>query len=141
MNAIANHIKAIMLTAGVWTSTTIFATIAPEAALQSMFGESLQGPVAEIVVRSWGALVAMVGGLLIVGAYRRSVRALVLTAAALSKSVFVILIVSIGPQYLNGPTGVAAGLDAVFVLLFVAFLLGERLRAATSVDQAPGASR
>jgi len=54
MNWIARRIKPIMLTAGVLTSTMVFAAIAPQAALQSTFGESIEGPVAQIVVRTGG---------------------------------------------------------------------------------------
>ncbi len=35
--------------------------ISPEAALSSNFGETLDGPLAEIIVRNWGALIALVG--------------------------------------------------------------------------------
>ena len=66
---ITTRIKPVMLIAGLLTSTMLYAAIAPEAALQSTFGESLTGPVAEIVVRNWGALIALVGMMLIYGAY------------------------------------------------------------------------
>jgi len=45
MNAIVRYIKAIMLVSGVLTATMIFAAIAPRAALQSNFGESLEGSI------------------------------------------------------------------------------------------------
>ena len=47
MSAIIRNIKAIMLISGVLTATMIYAAIAPAAALQSNFGESLNGPLAE----------------------------------------------------------------------------------------------
>ena len=40
---------------------TMNAALAPEAALRSTFGESVSGPVADIVVRNWGSLIALVG--------------------------------------------------------------------------------
>jgi hypothetical protein len=42
-------------------------------------------PLIEILVRNWGALIALIGGVLHCGAYHRSVRLLVLTVAGLSK--------------------------------------------------------
>ena len=58
MNWIVAKIKWIMLVSGVLTCTMIFAAIAPQAALRSTFGATLEGPLAEIVVRNWGALIA-----------------------------------------------------------------------------------
>jgi hypothetical protein len=52
------NIRWIMIASGVLTATMIYAAIAPEAALHSTFGETLDGPLAEIVVRNWGALIA-----------------------------------------------------------------------------------
>jgi cbb3-type cytochrome oxidase subunit 1 len=54
-----------MLVSDALTCSMIYAAIAPQAALRSSFGDSLKGPVAEIVVRNWGALVMLVGAMLI----------------------------------------------------------------------------
>ena len=116
------RIKGIMLTSGVITSTMLYAAIAPQAALQSTFGEGLDGPVAEIVVRNWGALIGLVGAMLIYGAFQPSSRRLVLTIAALSKIVFIGLIVAHGTRYLGHQAGIAVAVDSVFVLLFGAHL-------------------
>ena len=43
-----------MLASGLLTCTMVYAAIAPEAALINIFGESISGPIAEIVVRNWG---------------------------------------------------------------------------------------
>jgi len=45
--------KWIMLVSGILTSTMLYAAVAPQAALRSTFGETLQGPLAEIIVRNW----------------------------------------------------------------------------------------
>ena len=58
-------IKWIMLVSGALTCTMIYAAIAPQAMLRSTFGESLEGPLAELVVRNWGALIFLVGAMLI----------------------------------------------------------------------------
>ena len=123
MNWIVTRIKGIMLTAGVLTSTMLYAAIAPQAALQSTFGEGFDGPVAEIVVRNWGALIGLVGAMLIYGAYHPSSRALVLTVAGLSKVVFVGLVLSHGGRYLGDQAGIAIVVDSLFVLLFAAYLV------------------
>src|SRR4029079_14195859 len=92
MKWIVLRIKGIMLTAGVLTSTILYAAIAPQAALRSTFGEELNGPVAEIVVRNWGALIGLIGAMLLYGAYHPSSQSLVLTVAGLSKVVFIGLV-------------------------------------------------
>src|SRR5688500_18516597 len=101
MSWIARRIKPIMLTAGVLTSTMAFAAIAPQAAIQSTFGESLEGPVAQIVVRNWGALIALIGAMLIYGAFHPPSRPLVLTIAGVSKAAFIALVLAHGGTYLD----------------------------------------
>ena len=56
MKWVVANMKWIMLVSGALTCTMVYAAIAPDAALRSTFGETLEGPVAEIVVRNWGAL-------------------------------------------------------------------------------------
>jgi len=70
-----------MTISGVLTLTMVYALIAPEAALRSTFGESLDGSVADVVVRNWGALIGLVGAMLIYGARRPAVRGLTLVIA------------------------------------------------------------
>ena len=81
MNWIISSMKWIMLISGALTCTMLYAAIAPQPALQSTFGESIDGPVANIVVRNWGVLIALMGGMLIYGAFNPPVRFLVLTIA------------------------------------------------------------
>ena len=83
MNWIVAKIKWIMLVSGALTCTMIYAAIAPQAALRSSFGAALDGPLAEIVVRNWGALIALVGAMLIYGAFNPATRPLVLTIAGI----------------------------------------------------------
>ena len=68
MSWVVANIHRIMIVSGLLTMTTIYAALAPEAALRSTFGESMSGPVADIVVRNWGALIALVGATLIYAA-------------------------------------------------------------------------
>ncbi len=90
-----------MLITGVLTCTMAYAIFFPQAALTSMFGESLSGgALAEIVVRSWGALITLVGAMLIYGAFKPKERPLILTIAGLSKLAFVGLLILFGSQYL-----------------------------------------
>ena len=126
MNWVVAKIKWVMLLSGVLTSTMVYAAVAPQAALRSTFGASLEGPLAEIVVRNWGALIALVGAMLIYGAFNPRSRPLVLTVAGLSKLIFIALVLVYGAQYLGHQAGVAVAVDSVMVILFVWYLVAAR---------------
>ncbi len=126
MAAIVSNIRWVMILSGVLTFTMIHAALAPQAALSSMFGETLQGPLAEIIVRNWGALIAIVGGLLIYGAFDPPTRSLVLIVAAVSKAIFIGLVLSHGGRYLGHQAGIAVTVDSVMVLLFTWYLVAAR---------------
>jgi hypothetical protein len=122
MNWIVANMKWIMIVSGVLTCTMIYAAVAPQAALRSTFGETLEGPLAEIIVRNWGALIALVGAMLIYGAFNPGSRPLILTVAGLSKLVFIGLIFTYGMQFLGQQAGIAITIDLVIVALFACYL-------------------
>ncbi|QCI64365.1 hypothetical protein [Phreatobacter stygius] len=126
MNIVAANIKWIMLVSGLLTATMVYAAIAPQAALRATFGETLEGPLGEIVVRNWGALITLVGAMLIYGAFNPQVRSLVLTVAGASKLIFIALVLSYGGRYLVHQAGIAVAVDLVWVVLFAWYLLSTR---------------
>jgi hypothetical protein len=123
MNWIVAKIKWIMLVSGALTCTLIYAVFAPQAALLWMFGATLEGSLAEIIVRNWGALITLVGVIQIYGAFNPPSRSLILTVASISKLLFVGLIFIFGNQYL-GKAGITMAIDLVLVLLFVGYFVG-----------------
>ena len=123
MNWIVTRMKWIMLVSGVLTCSMIFAAVAPQSALLSTFGMTLEGAVAEIVVRNWGALIAIVGAMLIYGAYHTPSRPLVLMVASASKLIIISLVLLFARQYLDHQAGVAVVVDLVMVLLFIGYLI------------------
>jgi hypothetical protein len=126
MNWIAKNFKWVMLVSGVLTFTMVYAALFPQAALESNFGETLDGPLAEIVVRNWGALIALMGVMLIYGAFNAASRQLVLAVAGLSKVVFIALVLMQGAKYLGQPVRIALIIDSLMVLLFVFYLIAVR---------------
>ena len=126
MNWIAANIRWIMFVSGVLTMTMLYSAIAPVAALTSTFGDALKGPLAEIVVRSWGAQIVLVGAMLLYGAYHPAVRPLVLTVAGLGKAIFIGLVLAYGRQYLGGQAGLVIAIDLVMVVLFAGYLMSLR---------------
>lgn len=133
MTWIVSGMKWIMLVAGLLTCTMLYAAIAPQAALRGTFGGTLEGPVAEVVVRNWGALIALVGAMLVYGAFNVAVRPLVLTVAALSKLTFIALVLTIGRQFLSYQAGIAVVSDILQVILFAAYLVAYRKPAHVAV--------
>jgi hypothetical protein len=126
MNAVTAHIKWIMLVSGALTCTMVYAAIAPQAALHGTFGETLDGPLAEVVVRNWGALITLVGLMLIWGAFNPPVRSLVLAVAGASKLVFAGLVLAHGGRYLSQGAGIAIAVDLLWVVLFAWYLVSTR---------------
>ena len=126
MNLIVARMKWIMLVSGVLTSTMFYAAIAPKQALASTFGETLEGDVAEIVVRNWGVLIGMIGLMQIYGAFSPSSRPLVLMFAGICKLVFIGLVLSHGTQFLSHQAGIAVVIDALMVILFFIYLVSAK---------------
>jgi len=122
MNVIVRNIKGIMLMSGALTTTVGYAAIAPKTALESTFGESLSGPLAELLVRNWGVLVALLGVMLIHGAFSSASRRVALVAAGASKLWFIALVLSNGTRFLGHGAGTAVAVDSLMVILFAAYL-------------------
>lgn len=125
MNIVVENIFWIMIVSGALTLTMLFAFLAPQAALRSSFGETLEGPVAEVVVRNWGALIALIGAMLIYGAFDEPSRKLALMAAIISKLIFIGLVLSQGTRFLGKQAGVAIIVDGFMIVLFSTFLLSS----------------
>ena len=126
MRIIEANIKWIMLVSGALTCTMIYAAIAPAAALRGTFGETLEGPLAEVVVRNWGVLITLIGAMLIYGAFHAAVCPLVLAIAGVSKLVFIVLVLAQGGRYLGQQAGIAIVVDAVWVVLFALYFAAAR---------------
>lgn len=125
MQFIGKNIQWIMLICGLFTCTMVFAFIAPQMALELTFGQSLQGALAEIIVRSWGAIITLIGAMLIYGAYSVKHRNLTLVVAAVSKLIFIGLVLSIGNQYLE-KAALTIAFDGAMAVVFILYLLGPK---------------
>ena len=112
-----------MLVSGLLTCTMFYALVAPDAALRSSFGQSIDGAVAQIVVRNWGALIGLMGLLLIYGAFHESVRRVALVVVGASKVAFIVLVLSLGQEFLRHQVGVSVLVDSVMVMLFATYLV------------------
>jgi len=120
-----------MLVSGVLTFTMFYGLFAPQAALESMFGVSFSGTLETIVVRSWCALVGLMGAILIYGALDEKSRVFSISVAIVSKVIFVSLVMFYGQEFL-GEVGPAIAMDCITIALAVLFLVALRIKRSTA---------
>ena len=123
MRFFISNFKWVMLISGLLTCTMLQALISPQASLISNFGQTIDVPLAEIIVRNWGALIGLVGIMLIYGAFMKSVRRFVLVIAGSSKIIFILLLLSSKESYMGFGAGTAVIVDSIMVVLYIAYLL------------------
>ena len=116
-----------MLASGVLTATMFYGLFAPQSALESMFGVSFNGSLESIIIRSWSALVGLIGAVLIFGAFSEKHRVFSLSIAAFSKIIFVSLILVYGQTFL-GKTAPAIVMNCAVIVLAVFFLVAVRVQ-------------
>lgn len=120
---------SLMVVSGVLTLTMLYATISPIEAAQAFFQETPEGAMANVVVPNWGVLIALMGALLIYGAFNAPSRKLALVVAGASKVAFIALVLMQGTRYLAG-LQTAVIVDGVMVVLFASYLVFGRVRQA-----------
>lgn len=131
MNFIIKNIKWVMLVSGVLTFTMFYGLFAPQAALESMFGVSFNGTLENIVIRSWSALIGLIGVILIYGFFSQKNRVFSISVAAFSKVVFVSLVLLYGQEFL-GKAGPAIVMDCVVIILSGVYLFAVRMQRPTA---------
>ena len=129
MNLLVASMKGILIVAGLLTMTMVYFAVAPVPALQGLFGPTIAnfgGPIVEVVARGWGALIALVGGMLLFSAFHVPSRPLALTVASLSKLYFVVSMLIYARDHLVGQALVAAVFDSILIVLFATYLVATR---------------
>ena len=92
MSWIVVNIDWVLIVAGVLTASMILPFLAPRYATNTMFGEALDGPLANLVVRNWGQMIFASGLLLIWAAYDPASRTPILLFSIFGKLTFISLI-------------------------------------------------
>lgn len=118
-----NNFKWIMLISGLLTITMLHALFFPEASLQSNFGQITEGNLSKIIVQNWGALIGLMGIMLIYGAFKKAVRSFVLFIAGSSKMVFIILVLTAKENFMGYGAGTAVIADSIMIALYLIYLL------------------
>ena len=112
-----------MVISGLLTCTMFLATISPQDSFKSNFGETYEGLAIGIVVRNWGALIGLIGIMLIYGAFDLAVRRFVLVIAGISKIIFILLVLSSGKSYFGFGAGTAVIADSIMIALYSFYLI------------------
>lgn len=127
MEFVKRNFQWVMLVSGFLTATMFYGLVAPQAALESMFGVSFDGGLQSIIVRSWSALVGLIGIILIYGALVERHRVFSAAMGALSKAIFVSLVLIYGQEFL-GQAAPAIIMDIFVVLATLVFFVAVRVQ-------------
>ena len=128
MNFIIKNIKWLMLVSGVLTTTMFLGLFAPQMILESMFAVSFSGTLETLIIRSWSALIGIIGLILIYGFFKEDSRVFCISIAAFSKFIFVALVLIYGQDYLNKTAG-ALIMDSLVILMTLCYLISLRVSA------------
>lgn len=126
MNILVDNMQWVLLVCGLLTLSLVQGVFAPRTVLRSYFGETLDSPAAEMLMRSWAALVAISGLFLIYAGFNPDVRAAALVVVGAGKLVFVLLLLSQADRFLKGQALLAVIVDGLMVVLFAAYLLATQ---------------
>ncbi len=124
MAILVDNFRWVLLVSGVLTLSMAWAIVSPQAALRQTFGQALEGPVAEVVVRNWAGLICLFALLTIWSAFAPSLRLAVLPVVAAGKAMFIAL--TLAQPTLRAKAAPVMAVDTVIVVLFVAYLLAAR---------------
>lgn len=104
------------------------AVIAPSAVLEATFGTTVSDPLALMIVRSWGALIGLMGALLITAAWHPGQRFGSVLVVMVSKIVFLGLLVLYGQMYLRAAAGTIV-IDMAAIVFLAWCLFRPKIRA------------
>ena len=119
-----DNIHIVLIVSGLLTATMLQFAITPAQSLKSTYGETLEGPLVDLVVRGWGFLIALVGAMLLWAAFHPETRTLAVGVAIASKLFYIGALVAHRDRFLKGFAAVTAGVDVIMVGLMAAWLAG-----------------
>lgn len=117
---LAGNFHIVLMVSGLLTLTMLQFVFMPGRAMGSTFGETLEGPLADVIVRGWGLLIGLTGGMLIWAAFHPETRDLAVAVAVISKVFYMGSLLAKGGRFLKGFSGVTVLIDAVMAALLIA---------------------
>ena len=125
MNIVVENIQAILVVCGLLTATMLQFTLMPGRAAQSIFGETVDGPMADVALRGWGLLIALTGGMLVWAAFHPETRTLAIGVALISKVFYMGQLIAKRGRFLKGMAGMTVLLDLVMAALLAIWMWAE----------------
>ena len=122
MRWIVQNIDWVLIVSGLLTCSMISMALTPRFAMRSTFGEVAEGPVANLIARSWGAMIFASGLMLIYAAWHAEARLPILLYSIVGKLGFILLVLA-EPRLRRPRALIAAGGDLVIVALLSWYLL------------------
>ena len=92
-----------------------------------LFRSDLTEPLANLVARSWGFLVSIMGILLIYGAFNEDARMLCIITAGISKIGFLFLILIFGTDYIDS-LWVTVVFDTIVALTLATYVVSPKIK-------------
>jgi hypothetical protein len=121
---LSSSIAWFLVVSGVITAVGgLVAFLVPQSLLRLAFGVNSGDGALMFFVRHWGVLIFVVGVLLVYSAYYPITRVPILSAAAIEKFA-VVGLVFFGPLKRTMAMTAVAGVDGLFALTYVAYLVG-----------------
>ena len=117
---LASNFHIVLMVSGLLTLTMLQFVIAPGRSMRSTFGEALEGPLADVIVRGWGLLIGLTGGMLVWAAFHPETRDLAVGAALISKVFYMGSLLAKGGRFIKGFAGLTVLIDLVMVVLLIA---------------------
>jgi hypothetical protein len=122
MSWIVCNIDWVLVVSGLATSSMLLMAIAPRSAMRFNFGEVAEGPVANLIARSWGAMIFASGLMLIYAAYHPETRLPILLYSIVGKLGFIVLVFATPAFRARNAALLAAG-DLLIVVLLGWYLI------------------
>ena len=123
MTWIIEHYRSILIISGLLTLSMLQFALAPVRAQRSTFGEALEGPLAAIIVRGWGLLIGLTGGMLVWAAFHPETRLMVVAVAVISKVFYIGSLLAQGRRFARGFSGGTIVIDLLMIALLVTGLV------------------
>ena len=125
MTWVVDNIQAILVVCGLVTASMLQFALMPSRAARSFFGETVDGPMADVAVRGWGLLIALTGGMMLWAAFHPETRTLAIGVTLISKVFYMGQLITRGGRFLKGMAGVSVVLDLIMAALLATWMWAE----------------
>ena len=122
---VVDHIQAILVVCGLLTASMLQFTLMPGRAARSTFGETVEGALGDVVIRGWGLLIALTGGMLLWAAFHPETRTLAIGVALISKVFYMGQLIARRGRFLKGMAGMTVLIDLVMAALLATWMWAE----------------